>query len=139
MKTNLKLNVFGVKIDSFFYHTYYPSLSSMTWTLDYDKKSTLGESPHSPVALYIRNFAVFVVSVKMIFHLMPFCHPLGGKGKVLIITEKGPPSRIAKDCWIKATPGPSRVAAVKSAFRFRAHFPNGIRLAVLNGCPPVSL
>ena len=44
MKTNLKLNVFGVKIDSFFYHTYYPGLNSMTWTLDYNKKSTLGDS-----------------------------------------------------------------------------------------------
>ncbi|CAN0288180.1 unnamed protein product [Ascophyllum nodosum] len=43
MKTNLKLNVFGVKIDSFFYHTYYPGLNSMTWTLDYNKKSTLAD------------------------------------------------------------------------------------------------
>lgn len=46
IKTNLKLNVFGVKLNSFFYHSYFPSASSMTWTLDYTKKSTLG------IALY---------------------------------------------------------------------------------------
>lgn len=43
IKTNLKLNVFGVKLDSFFYHSYFPSLSSLTWTLDYTKKSSFGE------------------------------------------------------------------------------------------------
>eukprot|EP00752_Nemacystus_decipiens_P006252 g5639.t1 len=44
IKTNLKLNVFGVKLNSFFYHSYFPSSSSMTWTLDYTKKSTLDDS-----------------------------------------------------------------------------------------------
>ncbi|CAN0172482.1 unnamed protein product, partial [Ectocarpus fasciculatus] len=44
IKTNLKLNVFGVKLNSFFYHTYFPSKSSLTWTLDYSKKSTLDDS-----------------------------------------------------------------------------------------------
>lgn len=43
IKTNLKLNVFGVKLNSFFYHSYFPSQSSLTWTLDYTKKSTLGK------------------------------------------------------------------------------------------------
>lgn len=43
IKTDLRLNVFGVKINSFIYHTYYPSMSSLTWTLDYSRKSTLGE------------------------------------------------------------------------------------------------
>ncbi|CAM9689553.1 unnamed protein product [Scytosiphon promiscuus] len=43
-KTNLKLNVFGVKLNSFFFHSYFPSKSSMTWTLDYTKKSTLDDS-----------------------------------------------------------------------------------------------
>lgn len=42
IKTNLKLNVFGVKINSFFHHTYFPTASSLTWTLDYTKRSTLG-------------------------------------------------------------------------------------------------
>lgn len=44
IKTNLKLNVFGVKLDNYFHHSYFPSLSSMTWTLDYTKQSTLGAS-----------------------------------------------------------------------------------------------
>ncbi|CAM9273230.1 unnamed protein product [Phaeothamnion confervicola] len=44
IKTRLKLNVFGVKFDNFIYHTYYPSLDSMTWTLDYSRRSTLDDS-----------------------------------------------------------------------------------------------
>ncbi|CAM9519669.1 unnamed protein product [Laminaria digitata] len=44
IKTNLKLNVFGVKLDNFFHHSYFPALSSMTWTLDYTKRSTLDDS-----------------------------------------------------------------------------------------------
>lgn len=43
IKTDLRINVLGVKLNSFIYHTYFPALSSLTWTLDYSKKSSLGE------------------------------------------------------------------------------------------------
>ena len=42
IKTRLKLNVFGVKFDSYIYHTFFPEQSSLTWTLDYSRRSTLG-------------------------------------------------------------------------------------------------
>eukprot|EP00612_Vaucheria_litorea_P007026 CAMPEP_0171474022 /NCGR_PEP_ID=MMETSP0946-20130122/2187_1 /TAXON_ID=109269 /ORGANISM="Vaucheria litorea, Strain CCMP2940" /LENGTH=317 /DNA_ID=CAMNT_0012003893 /DNA_START=15 /DNA_END=968 /DNA_ORIENTATION=- len=44
IKTNMVMSVFGVKFDNFIYHTYFRSLSSLTWTLDYSRKSTLDDS-----------------------------------------------------------------------------------------------
>ncbi|CAM9297381.1 unnamed protein product, partial [Heterosigma akashiwo] len=42
--TRMRLGVFGVKIEYFIRHCYYPSLSILTWTLDYSKLSDLDES-----------------------------------------------------------------------------------------------
>jgi hypothetical protein len=42
IKTRMDMNVFGAKFNNHIYHTYFKSLSSLTWTLDYTRRSTLG-------------------------------------------------------------------------------------------------
>jgi len=42
--TRMRLSVFGVKIEYFIRHCYFPRLSTCTWTLDYDCSSDLDES-----------------------------------------------------------------------------------------------
>ncbi|KAG5188008.1 hypothetical protein JKP88DRAFT_347956 [Tribonema minus] len=44
IKTRMVMNVFGAKFDNHIYHTYFKSLSSLTWTLDYARRSTLDDS-----------------------------------------------------------------------------------------------
>lgn len=44
MKTRMMMSVLGAKFDNYITHTYFKSLSSLTWTLDYSRRSTLGES-----------------------------------------------------------------------------------------------
>jgi hypothetical protein len=44
IKTRMLMNVFGVKFDNYIYHTHFKSLDSLTWTLDYSRKSTLDDS-----------------------------------------------------------------------------------------------
>lgn len=81
IKTNLKLNVFGVKLNSFFYHSYFPSASSMTWTLDYTKKSTLGKC----ALFFARRICVlrsvsFFSCIVVVFHqVSDIPHRVGGK------------------------------------------------------------
>ncbi|CAM9117588.1 unnamed protein product [Chrysoparadoxa australica] len=44
IKTRLRLNVFGVKFDNYIYHTHFPAENTVTWTLDYSKRSDLDDS-----------------------------------------------------------------------------------------------
>eukprot|EP00953_Heterococcus_sp_UTEX-ZZ885_P031788 16641-Heterococcus_DN1.PRE.1 len=41
LKTRMVMNVFGVKFDNYILHKHYKSLDSLTWTLDYSRRSTL--------------------------------------------------------------------------------------------------
>jgi hypothetical protein len=43
LKTRMVMNVFGVKFDNYILHKHYKSLDSLTWTLDYSRRSTLGQ------------------------------------------------------------------------------------------------
>ena len=42
--TRMVIGAAMVKIEYFIHHTYYPELSSITWTLDYARESQLDES-----------------------------------------------------------------------------------------------
>ena len=42
--TRMVIGAAMVKIEYFIHHTYYPDLSSITWTLDYTRESQLDES-----------------------------------------------------------------------------------------------
>ena len=43
LKTRFVLSMLGIKLEYFIRHLYRPSINTITWTLDYDRASDLGE------------------------------------------------------------------------------------------------